>query len=389
MLPLKIAARFLSSSKGQTLLIVLGISIGVSVQVFIGSLIQGLQKSLVDTTIGSSSQITVKNEETGYIDDYTLLDIEGADGRITHVSFAVDGPATLIKEDMTSPILLRGFDLSQAEKIYKLEEKMYEGNLPSLVNEIAVGKDLATKLGLSVNDSITLRVIKVENGLPAEYDSSLTISGIYDFRVTAINQSWLITTLSTAQATLQLDNVITSIEMQVTDVFAADEIALNLTEHLNDSDLSITNWKALNADLLSGLQGQSISSLMIQVFVTLSVVLGIASVLAITVLQKSKQLGILKAMGIKDSTASLIFLSEGFILGILGAIGGVSLGLGLAYSFTKFAVDADGNPVVALFIDPNFIVLSAFVAVISASTASLIPARRSSKLSVIEVIKNG
>ena len=128
---------------------------------------------------------------------------------------------------------------------------------------------------------------------------------------------------------------------------------------------------------------------MIQIFVLFSVVLGIASVLAISVLQKSKQLGILKAMGIRNRDASLVFLIEGFLLGIAGAVLGVALGLGLAFSFTKFALNPDGTPVIALFIDPGFITLSGIIAVLSATLASLIPARRSARLDPMEVIRNG
>ena len=87
---------------------------------------------------------------------------------------------------------------------------------------------------------------------------------------------------------------------------------------LNNPSLKITDWKAQNASLLSGLQGQSISSLMIQIFIVVSVVIAIASILAITVFQKSRQLGILKAMGIKDRQASLIFIYEGLIIGVIG-----------------------------------------------------------------------
>ncbi|MBE0700710.1 MAG: FtsX-like permease family protein, partial [Acholeplasmataceae bacterium] len=132
----------------------------------------------------------------------------------------------------------------------------------------------------------------------------------------------------------------------------------------------------------------SISSLMIQIFVIISVVLGISSVLAITVMQKSRQIGILKAMGIQDKDASLVFLFEGFFLGIFGAVGGVLLGLGLAYSFTTFALKPDGNPVVPLFIDPSFIALSAVIALVASMLAAMIPAIKSSKLTVIEVIRN-
>lgn len=155
------------------------------------------------------------------------------------------------------------------------------------------------------------------------------------------------------------------------------------------SSLKVENWKDLNASLLSGLNGQSISSLMIQVFVLVSVVLGIASVLAISVAQKSRQLGILKAMGIRDRIASLIFLLQGFILGIFGAILGVGFGLGLAVAFTKFALNPDGTPVIDLFIDPQFIAISALVALAAATLAALIPARSSSRLEPIEVIRNG
>ena len=176
--------------------------------------------------------------------------------------------------------------------------------------------------------------------------------------------------------------------MQTNDLFNADVIANTLSANL-DNSVKISNWKDDNAELLSGLNGQSVSSIMIQVFVLISVVLGIASVLAITVLQKSKQIAILKAMGIKDKDASLIFLFEGFLLGILGAIIGVLLGLSLSYLFSKFALNPDGTPIVQLYIDYKFIAFSALIAILSSTIAALIPAIRSSKLNLLEVIKNG
>ncbi len=152
--------------------------------------------------------------------------------------------------------------------------------------------------------------------------------------------------------------------------------------------LKVDNWKDQNAALLSGLNGQSVSSYMIQIFVLISVLLGIASVLAITVVQKSRQIGILKAMGIQDGNASQIFVLQGFMLGIGGAILGILLGLGLAYAFTRFALNPDGTPVVPLYIDPAFIALSAGVAVLVSTLAALIPARKTSRLDPIEVIRN-
>jgi lipoprotein-releasing system permease protein len=176
--------------------------------------------------------------------------------------------------------------------------------------------------------------------------------------------------------------------MQTDDVFAADETASELSSLLAEGQ-EITNWKDQNASLLSALSGQSASSYMIQVFVLLAVLLGISSVLAISVVQKSRQLGILKAMGIKDRDASRIFIAQGLMLGVVGAILGTGLGLGLSYAFSTFVKNPDGTSLVPFFVDWMFIGFSVVIAIAAATIAAFIPARKSSRLNPIEVIKNG
>lgn len=380
----KIALRFLKSTKGQTALIALGIAVGVSVQIFIGSLIQGLQKSLIDKTVGNSSQVTLSSDTSDrLISDYDSIvdNIKESDSRIKDVSVVSDSPA-LIKTDLkTYSVLVRGMNIDDSDKIYDLKDSIYEGKVPNNKFETLVGKDLKEDLNLNLNDKIGL----ITNSGDVK---TLIVTGFYDLKVASINKAWLITDLSSAKELFSTGDKITGIEMQVTDVFKADEIATVIGSNINRSDIKVDNWKDQNASLLSGLNGQSISSYMIQVFVMVSVILGIASVLIITVVQKSKQIGILKAMGIKDSQSSLIFLFEGFLLGLMGAILGVALGLGLSFIFTKFALNPDGTPVVELYINYNFIIISAVIALIASTLAALIPARGSSKLNPIEVIRN-
>lgn len=384
-LAFQIASRFLKSGKLQTLFIILGIGVGVSVQVFIGALISGLQKSLVDTTIGNSSQITITRTDDDYIDNYDALieDILASDSRIRVAAGNFNVAGTLEKNSDTLPVLVRGFELSQADGIYKFSDKLTEGRLPNANNEVILGIFFKSEFNLNVGDTLSIQV-------PLKGNTTLTVVGFFDFEVKAINELWAVSTLNTTQTLFQVGDVVSSIESQVkaSAYFEADAISIKVSEQIG-SDYVTVNWIENNASLLSGLQGQSISSLMIQVFVLISVVLGIASILAIIVLQKSKQIGILKAMGIKNSDASLIFLFQGLILGIFGALTGVLLGIGLLVSFQTFAIDATtGDPVIPLNIEYSFIALSALIAVGVSTLAALVPARKSSKLSVIEVIRN-
>jgi lipoprotein-releasing system permease protein len=384
-LALNIAVRFLKSGKLQTLFIILGIGVGVSVQVFIGALISGLQKDLVNTTIGNASQITITSSDELPFSNYDALidDILNADKRLVVATPNLNVAGTLLSDTNTAPVLVRGFELASANEIYDYENKLVSGRMPQNDQEIILGNYFQDELGLNLNDVLTIEI-------PTLTDKQLTVVGFYDFEVKQINELWAVANLSTVQSLKETTDVVDQIETQIKDTnyFDAQAISPIIIETIGTGFVA-SDWMSNNASLLSGLQGQSISSLMIQVFVLISVVLGIASILAIIVLQKSKQIGILKAMGIKNTDASLIFLFEGLILGIFGAITGVLLGLFLLISFQTFAIDqTTGDPVIPLFIDYGFIAVSALIAIGVATLAALIPARKSSKLSVIEVIRN-
>jgi lipoprotein-releasing system permease protein len=378
-----IAKRFLTSAKKQTIVIILGIAVGVSVQVFIGALINGLQANLIDTAIGTQSQITISHEIRGqFIDDYEdlLITLDANDDiAVASPSIATEGVMSFNGQNIN--VSMKGENLDRASQIYRYDERLTESDsvLPSQTNEVLLGIGLKDLLNVDIGDSISYLDTNSNS------TSSLTVTGFVDFKSLRLNNSSVITLLSTTQSILNMDDdQVFSIEMQVNDVFAADEISQDIKSDINNEPYTVVTWIEQNQDLLTGLEGQSISSLMIQIFVIISVVLGISSVLAITVLQKSKQLGILKAMGIQDKDASKIFLFEGLLLGVFGAILGILLGIGLLYAFDVFA--DTGIPIT---IDPAFLALSAGIAITASTLASLSPAIKSSKLSVIEVIRNG
>ncbi|MFP4460662.1 MAG: ABC transporter permease [Thermotogota bacterium] len=388
-LALKIAWRFLKASKGQSLLIISAITIGVSVQIFIGLLIQGLQLNLVDQTIGNASQITVRSTR----DDDVIISPQNMVEKIKESEYAAEitsifpvsetpGIVRLEKRDFSA--FIRGFDFDEANKVYQFDDNIVEGNMPKETNEVIIGTDMAKELSLEIGDEISVVIPPV-----VIFPKMVKISGIFKLGLGTANRSWIISDIKTVQNLTNKANTASSIEMQIQEPFEADTIALELENYLEGEQIKILNWKAENEDLLSALNGQSISSIMIQVFVIISVSLAIASVLAISVVQKSRQLGILKAMGIKNSMAGQIFIYEGLILGVFGAMLGTLLGVGLIWMFTTFAVNPDGTAVVPVYVNYSFIVLSMGIAVASAVISATIPGRRSAKLSPIEVIRNG
>lgn len=343
-----------------------------------------VSKSLVDRTIGSSSHITItsSNNENFFENNQELIEDLKEDERLSAVSNAFDATGFIIEDEESSPVLMRGFEFKDANEIYNFPEVLIEGNLPEEENEIIIGQNLAEESDYLIGDII-------EFITPTGDLEDLSITGVFDLGVASLNESWLITELETAQTIFEEEGNVSAIETQVTEIFDADIVADDIEAQIDDLGLTTSNWKDENEQLLSGLTGQSISSYMIQVFVLIAVLLGIASVLAISAVQKSKQLGILKAMGIQDRTAGQIFLLQGLVLGTIGSIIGTGLGIGLMYGFSTFVKNADGTALVPFYVNPTFVIGSAVIAIIASTIAAFIPAKNSARLNPMEVIKNG
>ncbi len=371
-LAIKIAQRFLLSNKSQSFLIICAIAIGISVQLFIGLLIQGLQSDLIQSTIGDAAHISLSQEET-FIQDNEVIDyLKQSDGVIKVSPMLVENAFMSVSEKEYS-VLVNGINFNQ--NISSLEKKLIEGKLPEKESEILVGLFYDDA---QIGDEITLI-------LYGNKSQSFTVVGKFDFGNSTVNEKTVYTTLRGLQDFSDKPDEISVIEMQVNEVFRSNDIASTLVVN----GYNVTTWQQANASLLSALNSQSLSSWIIQIFIIISVTLAISSVLIISVVQKSKQIGILKAMGLNNSNISKVFVTQGFILGAVGSVLGVLLGVGLIFCFTTFAVDEAGNAVINISYSWQFIAGSFSIGIIVATLASLLPARKSHKLSAMEVIGNG
>jgi lipoprotein-releasing system permease protein len=382
-LSLSIAARFLRKSPVQSMLIAAGIAVGIGVQVFLGSLITSLQASLVDETIGSSPQLVVTAGTDGEPVAYTsqVRQAMEAQSEITTVVPTRQFSAIFRKGSESSPLQITGGSLDQLDTIYDISGRLVAGEASLGAGQVLVGKDFAETYEVKPGDEASFV-------LPSGETAELTVSGVFDFGSAAANSATAFANGEEAATVLGLsDDEYSAIDAQVEDVFSSEEVAEALRANPALSGLTVTEWQEQNADLLSALQSQSSSSYMIQFFVLVAVALGIASTLAISAVQKTRQIGILKAMGMKDRQSGRIFLWQALILGVSGAAVGVAAGLGLIALFTFLGRNSD-----SLFpITPQvgFIVISFIVGVLVAVVSSFIPSRRTSKLDPIEVIQGG
>jgi lipoprotein-releasing system permease protein len=384
MLSLKIALRFLTTGGTQNILIIIGIAIAISIQIFVGLLIDSLQKTLVSRTIGNSPNITILSAtEVSTIRDWESMmrKIEQIE-QVKIVAPSATTNAFIEDGNRNIPVIIRGFNYQDIDNIYNINDSLYEGSPYQSAREVLIGKDLREELEINNGDNIVIRT-------PDGREASLIVSGFYDLGVASINESWILANLETAQRIFNYGNRVTSLEVTVNDIFEADTIDREIGHILDNSDIKINNWKEQNQELLSGLEGQQISSIVIQVVIIASVIIAISSVLAITVLQKSKEIGILKAMGIRDLAASLIFIYEGFLVGLIGATFGIMLGLGLLYGFIATTTNSEGGAIVDLYVDYQFILNSWLIGLAASTLAGIIPARKSLKLSPVEVIREG
>jgi lipoprotein-releasing system permease protein len=400
-----VALRYLRDAKAQTALVLAAVSVGVSVIVFLSALITGLQTSLIDKTLGSQAHITLRapreeaqplveptptrgiarlveerSQRLRSIDQWptVMAEVEHQDGVIA-VSPAITGAGFAVRSDANSPIVIRGIEPERFLSIIDVRKRIVAGRYQIDGDDAVIGSKLAADLGATVGDK--LRITSSEG-----IGDVVTIRGIITVGNDAIDHTWVLTSLRRAQAFYALPGGVTSIEVKVADVFDAERIAGELRGR---TGLPADSWMTVNADLLSGLAAQSSSKLLIQFFVMVAVALGIASVLIVSVVQRSREIGILRAVGVRPRRILLVFLIQGGVLGIVGSIIGSALGAAFARTFELAMRDASGTPRFPITLGLGLFVTAAGLATGVGLLSAVIPARRAARLDPVMAIRNG
>ena len=283
---------------------------------------------------------------------------------VAAVSPLVAGAGLAVRGDATKSIALIGVELERYERIVHLRSKVVAGTARLEPGEGVIGRELAADLGVRVGDRVSL--------ITGSVSDSIRVTALVDLGVRELNRRTVIVPLRTAQSLVGLPGGATGLDLSLVDVWAAQTLAHDLSARL---PYKVESWQEANAQLVAALNAQSISTTLIRGVVLVVVVLGIASVLVVSVVQKRREIGILRAIGASRAQIPRVFLLQGALVGALGSGLGVLLALLLIRAFTTFVRGADGLPLFDISLAPAQALQVAGIASLCGVLAAIAPAQ--------------
>ena len=397
------AIRFLKEGRMQTIFIVTAVAIGVAVIVFMSALLASLQSNFIKRVLSSQAHIQLVPPEemarplrftgsgvvaapiiqrpaqrTRSIDQWQQIDWQLRSWpEISTVSPTMSTSVLAVRGDSSRSISLTGIDPAVYFQIVHLPDYLVAGQARVLADDILIGTELARQLGVAVGDKIRVT--------PASGSSrTLTISGIFDLGNRGVNERAAFVARRTAQAFADLVGGVTAIDLTVHDVYAAETIAQAVQA---TTGIEANSWIKTNAQFFTAVNAQTSSNTLIRVFVALSVAFGIASVLVVSVIQRSKDIGILRAMGSSRGQILRVFLVQGGLLGFLGALAGAAIGGGAVVLWHAVLRQADGSELFPLVLEPALFVYAVAIASLTGVAAATVPALRAARLDPVVAIR--
>lgn len=398
-----VSLRFMREGKVQTSFIVGGIAIGVAVIVFMSALMSGLQINFVRRALTGQAHIQVlplkevvrplRDQDKDWpelpivqaplqrlksIDQWQSAVLQiNAMPEVLVASPAVTGAALLMRGDVNRAITLIGMTPELYFRIVPLPEKIVRGQARMDVDTLFIGTDLATDLGVTVGDKLR---VSAANGT----QTILKVAAIFDLGNKGANSRTTFVALRTAQSLLGMAGRVSVIDITVRDVYEAEVVAQRISSLTH---LEADSWIKTNEQFFTAVHAQTTANTAIRFFVALSVGFGIASVLVVSVVQRSREIGIFRAMGITRGQVLRIFLLQGGLLGLLGALTGSLMG-GLALVlWQRFERNADGTEMFPLSLEPTLFMQALTLATLTGLLAAFAPALRAARLDPVVAIR--
>jgi lipoprotein-releasing system permease protein len=289
---------------------------------------------------------------------------------VTAIAPVVSGPGLVLRGEANKAVSITGMEPDSYLRVVNLRAKIVLGTAELTGSDIVIGTELAKDLGATIGDK--LRVTTASGAAQV-----LQVVGLFDFGNKGVNERNVYVALRVAQSLLDLAGGVSSLEVNVSDPFAAEDAAQAIAAR---TSLDADSWIRTNQQFFSAIAAQSLSNTVIRFFVALTAALGIASVLVVSVVQKSREIGILRAMGTSRGQVLRLFLIEGALMGLVGSLCGSVLGFVFLNFWRGLARNADGTPMFIVDFEPKLFVYAAVGATLVGTLAAVVPARRAARL---------
>jgi len=401
-----IAKRYLFSKRKVSFITVIstisivGVSIGVAAMIIVLSVFNGFSEKVTSILIGFDPHIRIEAKGNAKFDNYeSMLQTIYANDIPNAAPFTMN-KGMLATKDVNKVLLIKGVDEKVIEKVSGIKEFTNYGKFDLAdkgdFGSIIIGFSLANNLKVFIGDTITiLSPVGLEYSLTQFVDpitKQFIVTGIYDSDNRDYDSKYAYISIENAQDLFRLNNTVNGIELRSKDINDADNLKSRLQSQVDTSKFSVMTWYDLHKDFYSILKVERWAA-----FILLSLIIAVASFnilgsLTMTVIEKKRDIGILKALGASDKMITRIFMFEGLVVGMVGVITGSVLGLGLAiiqiyfkiYKLDTSVYKLEALPVELRFSDFIFIPLAALLLCF---LASLYPSIRAAKQKPVESIR--
>jgi lipoprotein-releasing system permease protein len=408
---LKIAVRYLLSAWLQSALLVAGVSVGVVVFTFIAALMNGLSVRLTDDITGNVAHVTLEpaqrtprtfmaapqgraqfavqpgQDVMPVIRSYrSVVEVAARTPGVRAAVPEVFGNATLARGEKDMPVAVTGIEEKNAGEIAPLGRSMVRGRLDLGVGSLVVGSRLAQELGVDVGDRVILRAARrASRPGSVAVESVVVVRGVFTLGVQAIDERVVYMELTAAKKLFDVSNGVSIIELKVDDVWQAQVLSDRLGRA---TKLKASNWLDRNARLQEGLRAQGSTATMIKAFSLLTIAIGVASALFLSVTRRRSEIGILRSFGIGRGAIVRTFVLQGLLIGTTGALVGVGLGFGFAHLLLVVSMKATGTPSIPIDPAQGEYLRAIFLAMAASAIAAVLPAWSASKIDPLEAIQS-
>jgi lipoprotein-releasing system permease protein len=416
---LHVALRYLLAKRKQAFISVisfistLGVTVGVMALVIALALMTGLQNELRDRIVGSNPHVYVWNTK-GIVDYHAEADKLRQLPHVVGASPAILGQGLISASSETQPLMVKGIDPVLEQEVTDIKGAMVSGSIAALTppavtgdtgsgdsveskgrDGILIGKDLATKIGVEVGDTVSVltpQELLTPNGLTLRPARLLRVAGIFSLGLYEFDSTYGYVTIDVAKRLFGKDEVSADlIQLRVDDLARAPEVARAVADRFG-SDYAAEDWSVMNKSLFTALSLERIAVSLAIGLIVMVAALNIVASLVLLVMEKHRDIAILKTMGASAKSVTAIFMMQGLIIGIVGTTVGAAAGYAASYLLDRYKivrvpVDVYQVSYVPFTVLPLDFILVIVAAVVVCFVATIYPSRQAAKLDPAQALR--